>query len=323
MRQLRVGVIGQSLDAVLLTQSWQQLYGVDVVSVDVPEDPQEFVSLLRTLHLSGLAVCSPLFKRIYLIRKALDEGLPVLAETPLAADLDSVASLLEERMQRPGPPLIPVTPWRFAPDLQLARGILSGGALGDPVAFQISMPGPEALLSPSPASAEAPVSAATIILEQGWVAMDLVRHLFGDVHSLQASRIRGASSGAALEGVEIALRCTGGWNGKVYLAAEPAAPKSNWVNIRGTEAALELGWQSSTFVPADGDPARIGQGCFGMDNYERLANGFADVAAFRVDPWVNDADLVRTLDLVQAAHMSLGAGLAVDAPRRHRRIVAA
>lgn len=324
MRQLRVGVIGQSLDAVLLTQSWQQLHGIDLVQLEPPADNQDFVRVLRSLHCGGLAVCAPLNKRIFLIRKALDEGIPVLAGTPLAGDLDSVASLLEDRMQRPGPPLIPITPWRFAPDLQLARGILSGGALGDPVSFQITMPGPEAaLLSPGAAIADQPVSAAAIILHQGWMAMDLIRHLFGDVHSLQATRLRSASPSSALEGVEIALRCGGGWIGKIFLAAEPAPAKAHWIQICGTEATLDLGWQSSHFIPADGEPARIGHGCFGMENYERLANSFADVAAFRVDPWTNDADLLRTLDLVQAAHMSLGAGLAVDAPRRHRRIVAA
>jgi hypothetical protein len=37
MRQLRVGVIGQSLDAVLLTKSLEQLYGVEVVHVELPE----------------------------------------------------------------------------------------------------------------------------------------------------------------------------------------------------------------------------------------------------------------------------------------------
>jgi hypothetical protein len=60
-----------------------------------------------------------------------------------------------------------------------------------------------------------------------------------------------------------------------------------------------------------------------MENYERMANAFADVASFRVDPWLTDSDLIRTIELVQAAHMSLGAGLAVEAPRRLRRIVAA
>lgn len=323
MRQLRVGVVGQSLDAVLLSQSLEQLYGVEAVPVEVPAEPQEISRVLRASRLSGVVVCAPLLQRIYIIRKALDEGLPVLAETPLASDLDSLGSLLEERMQRPGPPLIPITAWRFAPDLQLARGILSGGALGDGVSFHVTMPGPEAFLSPTTARVEAPVSAAAVIMHQGWVAFDLVRHLFGDVLTVQATRIRGASPSPALEGVQIAVQCGSGWSGEICLSVEPVTPQTQWVRMTGKEGSLELGWQSSSFVPVDREPARIGQGCFGMENYERLANAFADVAAFRVDPWIGDSDLLRTLELVQAAHMSLGVGLAVEAPRRHRRIVAA
>ena len=323
MRQLRIGVVGQSLDAVLLTQSFEQLYGVDIVPVDLPEDPQDITRTLRACRLGGLVVCAPLLKRIYVIRKALDEGLPVLAETPLASELEAVGSLLEERMQRPGPPLIPITPWRFAPDLQLARGILSGGALGDPVSFHVTMPGPETFLSPTPARIELPVSAAAILMHQGWVALDLVRHLVGDVMTVQAKRIRSATANPSLEGVEIAVKCANGWAGTVCLSVEPVTPKTHWVTLCGTEGSVELGWQASSFVPTEGESARIGQGCFGMENYERLANGFADVASFRVDPWITDGDLLRTLELVQAAHLSLGAGLAVDAPRLHRRIEAA
>jgi predicted dehydrogenase len=324
MRHIRVGVVGQSLDAVLLTQSWRLLNGTEVVPIQLADDYQHFVPAIRENRLGGVALCAPMSKRLTLIRKALEEGLPVLAETPLAGDLDSIGNLLEERLKRGGPPLIPITPWRFAPDLQLARGILAGGALGSAISFRVTMPGPEALLSPNAASTESSYSAAAIILQQGWVAMDLVRHLFGDVHWVQATRLRGSgNNGPAFEGVEILMKCSGGWSGTVCLSSEPADPKSNWVVINGSEAALELGWRSSMFVPAEGDAARIGQGCFGIENYERLANAFADVAAFRVSPWVTDIDLIRTLDLVQAANLSLGAGLAVDAPRRQRSIAAA
>ena len=249
--------------------------------------------------------------------------LPVLAETPLASDLESVASLIEERAQRPGPPLIPITPWRFSPDLQLARGILAGGALGDPVSFQVTLPGPEGFLYANGQRLQSPVTAAGVVMHEGWQAFDLVRHLIGEVYSLEATRIRGVNTSPSLEGVVIAVRCSGGWNGKICLSVEPVTPKTHWVSLKGSEGAIELGWDSSSFVPADGEVARIGQGCFGIENYERLANAFADVASSRVDPWMGDIDLMRTMDLMQATQMSLGAGLAVEAPRRQRRIVAA
>ncbi len=323
MRHLRIGVVGQSLEGALLAQSFEQLHGVESVAVQAPDDPQEFLGILRSARVNALVVCAPVNRRIYLVRKALDEGLPVLAETPMATELESLASLLEERAQRPGPPLIPITPWRFAPDLQLARGILSGGALGDPTSFEITMPGPGGVLLPN-TKIETPVSAAAIIMHQGWVALDLVRHLLGDVASLQATRIRSSNAAnPSLEGVELTMRCANGWNGRVRLAVEPATPGAQWVRLTGDEGAVELGWHSSSFISSLGERARIGQGCFDMDNYERLANAFADVAAKRVNPWINDADLARTLELVQTAHMSLGAGLAVEAPRRQRRIVAA
>lgn len=321
MRQMRVGVIGQSLDAVFLTQSFNHLAGVSPVAIELPDDPQDFVKTLRAHEVSGLVVCAPVNKRIYLIRKAFDEGLPVLAETPWASDVDSIAGLIEE-LNTPGSAghkLIPVTPWRFAPDLQLARGILAGGALGDPVSFDIALPGPEAYLG---APSETPVTAALLVQQKSWIVFDLVRHLFGDVHTLQASRIRSMGEGAELEAVEILVQCIAGWSGRIRLGTVPRV-SPHWVRIDGREGRIELGWESSTFKASDGETARIGSGCFGMENYIRLASAFVDVTAFGSPTWVNDSDLIRTLELVQAAHMSLGAGLAVEAPRRQRRIVAA
>lgn len=334
MRQMRVGVIGQSLDAVFLNQALDQLAGVEPVAIEVPEDPQDFVRTLRARRVSALVVCAPVSRRMYLIRKALDEGLPVLAETPWASELDSIAGLLEEQQQQQQQystaagsggighhhhhNLMPLTPWRFAPDLQLARGILAGGALGDPVSFDITLPGPEAHLA---IPGDSPTSAALLVHQKGWMVFDLVRHLFGDVHTLQASRIRSGEN-AELEAVEIHVQCMAGWTGRIRLGTQPKV-SPHWVRIEGREGRLELGWESSFFKANDGEPARIGSGCFGMENYLRLASAFIDVATVASPSWVNDSELIRTLELVQAANMSLGAGLAVEAPRRHRRIVAA
>ena len=56
MRQLRVGVVGQSLDAVLLTQSFEQLYGVEVAPIEFPEDPLDVTRMLRVSRLGGIVV---------------------------------------------------------------------------------------------------------------------------------------------------------------------------------------------------------------------------------------------------------------------------
>jgi predicted dehydrogenase len=260
---------------------------------------------------------------LFLIRRALEEGLPVLAETPWAPDLDSVSSLLDERAGRPAasPPLLPVSPLRFAADLQLARGIVHAGSLGDPIGFELCLTLPE-MAGPATAAGD-PISAAALVLEQGWAAMDLARSLFGEAASLQASRIRSTTPAANLEAVEIALRFVNAWTGKVVLTTNRSQAKPCVVRAMGSEASLDIGWQESFYRPKDGERTRIGSGCFGIDSYRRMAEAFAGLALHRSEGWLNDQDLVRTLDLVQAAHMSLGAGLAVEAPRRQRRIVAA
>jgi hypothetical protein len=119
MSQLRVGVVGQSLDAVLLTQSFEQLFGVEVAPIEFPEDPLDVTRMLRVSPSRRDRRLCALVEADLSDSEGLGRWLACARGGPLATELDSVASLLEERMQRPGPPLIPITPWRFAPDLQV------------------------------------------------------------------------------------------------------------------------------------------------------------------------------------------------------------
>lgn len=325
MRQLRIGLVGRSTAAALLGHSFEQLAGLELVNFDVPEHPDDFVRLLRARRLSGVVLCGDVSKRLYLTRKAGDEGLPALVETPFSADIDTAGSLFEERLQRgPNPALLAISPWRFAPDLQLARGILQGGTLGESGSFEIVLPADPLPLAPVPApdgGSAPPVAAAALIQNHGWQAMEMLRNLFGDVASLRASRLRSATG--ASEGVEITVRCVGEWHGRVTIGL-PGSISNRWIKLRGSEASIELNREDSHFINHEDERTRLGgSGSFGIETWQRLANAFADVAAKRTTAWMSEAELLRTVELVQASLMSLGAGLAVDGPRRYRRFVAA
>ncbi|MCC6537734.1 MAG: hypothetical protein IT162_09310 [Bryobacterales bacterium] len=321
MRQLKIGLVGRSTTAALLAHSFEQLTDLELVCFDAPEHPDDFVRLVRARRLNGIVLCGDISKRLYLTRKAGDEGLPAMVETPFSTDVDSAGSLLEERLQRgPNPALLAVSAWRFSADLQLARGILQGGTLGERGEFEIVLPADPLPLPSLDSDPFAPLAAATLIQQHGWQAMEIVRHLFGDVASLRASRMRSATG--APEGVEIAVQCAGEWSGRVSIA-RPGAVRNQWIVLRGSEAGLELNRDETVFINHEEERSRLGTGSFGVENWQRLANAFADVAAKRTPPWMSEAELLRTVELVQASLMSLGAGLAVDGPRRYRRFVAA
>ncbi len=321
MRKLRIGIIGRSPTSALLEYSFEQLSGLELVPLNpAPEHPEEFGSLVRTHQLNGVVLCGDAARRLYLSRKAGDENLPTLVETPFSTDIDVAGSLLEERLQRgANAALLPVSPWRFAPDWQLARGILQGGSLGESGTFEILLPAAPLPLPAGP-EGDAQVAAATMIQQHGWQAMEVLRNLFGDVASLHASRLRSAQGTPA--GVEIAVQCGIEWKGRVIIGR--TGPESNqWATLRGAEASIELNRSDSYFINHEDERTRLGHGCFGLENWERLASAFADVASKRTTAWMSEAELLRTVELVQATLMSLGAGLAVDGPRRYRRFVAA
>jgi predicted dehydrogenase len=115
-------------------------YGCDVVGVyDVRPDAAEGLDvhvfptldeLLADLRVGVVDVATHPVERVNLVRRALAAGKHVLAQKPLASDLDLAASLVDEA-ERAGLRFAVNQNGRWAPAWRVATGLVEGGRVGD------------------------------------------------------------------------------------------------------------------------------------------------------------------------------------------------
>jgi predicted dehydrogenase len=92
----------------------------------------DLTSALAGAEFDGVIICSPTAAHHAQALRAIDAGLPVLVEKPIAADLDQACEIVDAGT-RLGIPVIPAQILRFLPMFDWAKQFIRAGSLGEPV----------------------------------------------------------------------------------------------------------------------------------------------------------------------------------------------
>jgi predicted dehydrogenase len=318
MAHLRIGILGRTQEAALHAKAWEDA-NVDVVRFDGASAPgtgyfRELSTVLAGRQVQAVSLCVPAAARRALAVDCLEHGIHVLAELPLAGDPDAAQALLDAaRVIKTGSRtlMVPATPFRFLPDVELVRGILGGGGLGDIKSFRLTLSTPCARTGKEAASQQPPTGAG-ILFEVGSHAFDLTRHLFGRPVMIRA--MRGDAAAAGLAPVKLRLSYPGNAIGDVTLAPALTAVSAPFLVVEGSEGTIEVGWHASTCRMKGQMSSVIGSGNQWAPAYRRMAGLFAATLRRGGGPWISLAECYRVLESVRLAQESLVTGRAVDLP---------
>jgi predicted dehydrogenase len=217
---VRVGVVGAGGVAQRHVRVLSGLPGVVVAGIADPleeravelaatVDAQPFtdpVALVRGGGLDALYVCTPPFARGVPELLAVDHGLPLFVEKPLAADL-ATAEAVGARVEAAGLPTATGYHWRQLDTVASARKLLAGREAGLVVGRWLDKVPPPAWWSRRDGSGGQ-------LVEQATHLVDLARHLVGDVVQVfaagTASQHRVGPDGDVDEVAAATLRFAGG-----------------------------------------------------------------------------------------------------------------
>lgn len=198
MTPLTVGLIGAGGISHAHAPSWAEL-GADVVvyAENGAELIEQLYAARRVDTLEELLaavdvvdVCTPTPTHPELVRAALDAGLPVVCEKPLARSTAEAVALARTAKERD----IPVFPGhvvRFFPEYVALRDAVAGGRIGDPAILRFSR------ISPAPTNAwffDEDVSGG-IVLDFMLHDLDQARLLGGEVVAVSAAQNPPTSDG--------------------------------------------------------------------------------------------------------------------------------
>jgi predicted dehydrogenase len=315
---MRIGIIGLGRAGLVHLKAWQGVAGATIASVADPSptarrtaraaglrtyaDP---FTLIARERLDAVSICTPPTNHAALAVACLERGLHVLCEKPLATTATAALHMLRTAA-RTRRHLLLATKFRHVPDLERARELLAGGAIGEPVAFEIDF---SSMVDMSARwNCRRGIAGGGVIIDNGCHAFDIVAFLFGTVSRVQAARLKQVQPIGVEDSAAILVAAGRGLIGRIDLSWSLATGRATYVTVYGSRGTIEVGWRGSRLrIP--GEPDReIGPGYDKNDAHGRMFTRFTQVVAGSGQPWISAGECLRTVAAVEAAYRSLRSG---------------
>jgi predicted dehydrogenase len=315
----RVGIVGLGQMGRYHTQAYRAA-GIDILGV-CDADParaaafgQEhelpsltsFDELLATAGLTALSICTPPHLHLPMVRAALDAGLDVLCEKPLARTLRDGRALAD--LVPPERVMMLCFFHRFHEPIVRLRAMLAAGELGQPTfmrnRFALDMRADRRpwVWDPSRAGGGA-------VLNTSVHSIDLFRFLIGEPERV-AARMRPIPTEAALEhDAVLMLEGTRGGPTAVLEAASYAVEREYALTLETDKAIAEVGWNPPSLrIRRHGADAWTDVPIAATSSVTRIQAGvdhFLACVADRRQPRASVLDGVRALEVAEAAYLSV------------------
>ncbi|MEW2444706.1 Gfo/Idh/MocA family protein [Micromonospora marina] len=335
-RPLRGLMVGAGYFAPIQLAAWRAVRGAEIHGLVGHRDPDRVAAVAREAGVgwSGvdleaamaevrpdfLDICTPPATHGELIRFAVDRGLPVLCQKPLAPTVADAAELAD-LAHRHGVPLVVNENWRWQPWYREAKRLIDNGVLGRPFHTTMRMrPGDGWGERPYPDQPYFAAMPRLVLFETGVHYVDTTRYLFGEIDEVRCTT---ATVNPAVTGEDlvIAVLHTTGGGIVVYDADRSAVARTvrslayGTMSVEGTDATLEVADDGTmTVLRRDGRTARhdyrIPDGWKGGCATAAQQN-FVDALRGRAEAETPAADYVRTMRVVEACYQSAASGQAV------------
>ncbi len=273
-------------------------------------------AMLDAAALDAVIVCTPPDVHAAVSRACLARGLHVLCEKPLAPVARDVFQMLEDAA-RARRTLVVASKFRHVPELERARALLAGGALGDPVHFTISFCG--AVDMRARWNAEPGRAGGGVIMDNGSHAFDMIAWLFGPIHRVSATRLRAVQPLAVEDSALLRVWAGDGVIGTVDLSWSVNALADRYLTVHGSRGTLEIGWKGARLQCEGAVPESLGGGYDRRVAHRAMHARFAAAVRERAMPWITSFECLQVAAALDAAYRSLESGIAESVALRDPR----
>lgn len=318
---ISVCILGSGFMAETHCQGYELVDDAEVTAVVSPNNAEGFVagqgldatdyadleSALAETEVDAVDVCTPTHTHREYVERAVEAGLSVFCEKPLAPTLADAAAVRDAVADADVPVMVGHV-LRFFPQYEAAKEQVDAGRIGQPGVARARR------LSPFPDWADWYADRDTsggVFLDLAIHDFDYLRWTFGDVERVFARRVRedGLEHGTATLAFE---------NGaKGYVEASWAQPES-----RGLVSEFELAGDEGVIGDdVDGEPVQFWSGetekivespLGDRDGYARELGHFVDCVRSGTEPAIGVDDAIAAMRISIAAERSADRGEPVD-----------
>ena len=267
--QPRVGVIGvggigrthitswiaNGVTPVAVADTKPEVLSATAMELDAsPFDSAE--ALIASGEIDIVSVCTPPSTHADLVISAIDAGLAVVCEKPLANSLDN-AQRIADAVKRSGALVTVGFCHRFQPHIEMMKQMIGDGAIGEPMTFRNRFAGHKADAEKT-WFANPAISGGGPMFDTSVHSVDLFRYLIGaPVHAAALTSTKETSLGPALDVEDTAVMLLQTADGTIgTIESSWRTPVGEWrVTVYGTGGTLDFDYSSFSlrYCPAGGE----------------------------------------------------------------------
>jgi predicted dehydrogenase len=259
--------------------------------------------MLESERLDALVICTPPSTHEPLAVAAMQRGLHVMCEKPLAIDVLSARRMVKAALTS-HVLLTMASKFRFVDDVRRARSLIADGAIGDVVLIE------NAFASRVDMSqrwnSDPTMSGGGVLIDNGTHAVDILRFFMGELRDVQIFEGRRVQNVAVEDTVRLFVRNEAGTIGTSDLSWSINKELTTFLRIYGSEGAILVGWKQSKYKRLDQSGWKVfGSGYNKVDAFRKQIANFAAAITGTAQIELTMADALASVEVIAAGYEAL------------------
>ncbi len=256
-KRIRVGIIGCGLMGNMHLTAYKKIPDVEVVAY-ADTDPEKTKAISQRVkgniyashkdmfaneQLDAVSICTVPSTHREIVLDALNAGVNVLCEKPLAISVTEAKEMTEKANQK-SKLLLTAFKFRFFEEVQQAKALLKQGNLGKITHFRVMFGG--YLNMAGTWYAKKTISGGGIVMDNGPHAIDLIRYLLGEVKDVSA-QLTNFQNLEVEDTAHLNLTLENGAVGTVDISWSTAIPAQSYMEIYGENGTVLLDFKGISY----------------------------------------------------------------------------
>ncbi len=254
----------------------------------------------------AVIVCTPPSTHKDISNYFLERGIHVLCEKPITHNRLALDEMIETAHKH-GVVLSMASKFRYVKDVIRAKQMVELGLLGEIVLFENAFM--TSVNMQHRWNSKSDVSGGGVFIDNGTHSVDIMRYLLGPIESIkvvEGKRLQGLD---VEETVYCLVRGENGILGRIDLSWSLKQERDSFIDIHGSHGCLKVGWRESTYsLYPTGETVTFGPGYDKVAAFTSQLNNFSDAIRGRAPSLISEADILASVDVVEAGYRSLTSG---------------
>ncbi len=320
MAALRVGVVGAGTIGRTHLNAYRAAGTAPIAVTDVDAAAADAVAgefdlkaypsvaaMMAEAELDAVSICTPPNGHRETAVQALQAGVAVLCEKPMARTVDECEAMISAASEAKALLTVGFC-HRFQPQVETMRSLIADGRIGTVLTFRNRFSGPLDGVE-SRWFSDPEIAGGGALMDSSIHSVDIFRYLIGEIDQARAVTATTATDRGPALSVEdsavLAVRSTGGVVG-VIEASWRTSPGEAVISVAGTQGRLELDYATMTLSLIDTHQTSSAIPVPDGDRFVRQAGQFLDCVATGGRPRVTAQDGARAVAVLAEAYASAG-----------------